>query len=314
VPSRNRDQEDIEMHNLPRFALIALLLASVHGASAADDSSATTQRAARQRVTFTESNPLAGLEEYCRRLRQSPALYRREGTDYEYTLADESFELVVPSACSADDPHGLLVWISPGRADLPREWLDVCAKHKLIWISANNSGNNRHPIARIGLALDAVRNMKAKYPLDPKRIYVAGFSGGGRVSSMTILTYPDVFTGAICMMGSNFYRQLPAGEGKAYRATAGRPIEPLFAQAKRLPICLFTGERDPNQPQTKANFEGFKHDRFQHVTYIEVPGVGHNMPGAEWFAKALDDVDGVASHATDPTTRPTTRRAPARSK
>jgi poly(3-hydroxybutyrate) depolymerase len=241
-------------------------------------------------------------------------LYRREGTDDQYTLADESFELVVPPACSADDPHGLLVWISPGRADLPREWLDVCAKHKLIWISANNSGNNRHFVARIGLALDAVRNMKAKYPIDPKRIYVAGFSGGGRVSSMAILTYPDVFTGAICMMGSNFYRQLPAGEGKAYRATAGRPIEPLFTQAKRLPICLFTGERDPNQPQTKANFEGFKRDRFQHVSYIEVPGVGHNMPGAEWFAKALDDVDAVAAHATDPATRPTTRRAPARSR
>jgi predicted esterase len=302
------------MPRLPRVALIALMLTSFHTTSG-DDAPATTQpAAARQRVTFTEPNPLASLEEYCRRNRQSPALYRREGTDDQYTLADESFELVVPPACSAGDPHGLLVWISPGRADLPREWLDVCAKHKLIWISANNSGNNRHFVARIGLALDAVRNMKAKYAIDPKRIYVGGFSGGGRVSSMAILTYPDVFTGAICMMGSNFYRQLPAGEGKAYRATAGRPIEPLFTQAKRLPICLFTGERDPNQPQTKANFEGFKRDRFQHVSYIEVPGVGHNMPGAEWFTKALDDVDAVAAHATDPTTRPTTRRTPIRSK
>jgi predicted esterase len=299
------------MHRLSRFALIALLLASYHTTSA-DDAPATTQPTARQRVTFTDANPLSGLEEYCRRLRQSPTLYKREGTDYEYTLADESFELVVPSACGGDNPHGLLVWISPGRADLPREWLDVCEKHKLIWICANNSGNNRHFIARIGLALDAVKNMKAKYPIDPKRIYVAGFSGGGRVSSMTILTYPDVFTGAICMMGSNFYRQLPAGEGKAYRATAGRPIEPYFTHAKRLPICLFTGERDPNQPQTKANFEAFKQDRFQHMTYIEVPGVGHNMPGAEWFEKALNDVDAVATNAADPTTRPTTRRAPTR--
>jgi hypothetical protein len=27
------------------------------------------------------------------------------------------------------------------------------------------------------------------------------------------------------------------------------------------------------------------------MTYIEVPGVGHNMPGAEWFDKALTDVE-----------------------
>src|SRR5689334_15255677 len=138
------------MHRLPRIALIALLLASFHTTSA-DDAPATTQPAARQRVTVTDANPVTGLDEYCRRLRHSPAPYNREGTGYEYTLADESFELVVPPACSADNPHGLLVWISPGRADLPREWLETCEKHKLIWMSATNSGNNRHFIARIGL-------------------------------------------------------------------------------------------------------------------------------------------------------------------
>jgi len=36
------------------------------------------------------------------------------------------------------------------------------------------------------------------------------------------------------------------------------------------------------------------------------------MPGAEWFDKALTDVDTVAANAADPTTRPTTRRAPTR--
>jgi predicted esterase len=187
----------------------------------------------------------------------------------------------------------------------------VLERHKLIWISPNNAGNSRHFLVRMGLALDAVQNAKAKYAVDTKRIYVSGFSGGGRVSSMLGLTYPDVFTGAMPMMGCNFYRQLPAGDNKLFPASAGKPIDTLFAQAKRLPFVLVTSERDPNRPQTKANHDAFLKDRFTHVTYIEVPGIGHNMPDAQWLEQGLADLDAAvaAGPATRPATRPTTRRA-----
>ena len=179
-------------------------------------------------------------------------------------------------------------------------------RHKLVWICPNNAGNGRHFVARIGLALDAAHNLKATHKLDPTRVYVSGFSGGGRVSSLLILTYPDVFTGAVPMMGSNFYRHLPAGDGKLFQAGASKPIDVLFAKAKQRPIVLFTGERDGNQPQTKANYEAMQKDRFAHVSYIEVPGIAHNMPNAQWVEKALTDLDAavvVSAAATKPTAR-----------
>jgi len=260
----------------------------------------------RRRITFTEASPVSGLQEYCRRTRQSAAAFQREGTDHEYKLADESFELFVPEAARPDNPHGLLVWISPGRSNLPRDWFEVLERHKLIWICPNNAGNGRHFLVRIGLALDAVHNAKASLPIDPKRVYVAGFSGGGRVSSIVALTYPDVVTGAIPMMGCNFYRNLPAGDGKYFRGGASKPIEPIFAKTKSLPMVLVTGETDANRPQTKANFEAFQKDRFRNVSYIEVPGIGHDMPEAKWFDKALSDLD-VAAATTRPSTTPARR-------
>jgi predicted esterase len=293
-------------HAMRQTLPIVLLFASSLSAMAAEPGP-TTAPSARQHVTFVEQSPLGKLEEYCRRTRQSPAVYKREGPGHEYTVADESFEVVVPEGCSATSPYGLFVWISPGRSGSPQEWLTVLERHKLIWISPNNAGNNRHFLVRIGLALDAVQNAKAKYAVDPKRIYVSGFSGGGRVSSMVGLTYPDVFTGAMPMMGCNFYRPLPAGGNKVFPASAGKPIDALFAQAKRLPFVLVTGERDPNQPQTKANHGAFLRDRFTHVTYIEVPGIGHDMPDAQWLEQGLADLD--AAVAAAPATRPTTRRA-----
>ena len=112
------------------------------------------------------------------------------------------------------------------------------------------------------------------------------------------------------MMGCNFYRPLPAGENKYFAAAASKPIDAIFAQAKRLPFVLVTGEHDPNQPQTKANYQAFGKDRFTRLSYIEVPGVGHNMPDATWFEKGLRDLDNFAASApptTHPATRPTAR-------
>ena len=306
----------MSMHRRPSVVLALLVLLNLHQAGmAADDGPAASPGATPQRVTFTESSPLTGLEEYCRRTRQSAAAYKREGNEHEYILANESFQLLVPPSCSVDNPHGLFVWISPGGSNLPREWLEVLERHKLIWICPNNAGNPRHFLVRLGLALDAVHNTKSSSPIDPKRIYISGFSGGGRVASIAALTYPDVFTGAIPMMGCNFYRPLPAGENKFFQAGAARPIDSIFAQAKRRPIVLLTGERDGNQPQTKANYEAFKKDRFAHVTYIEVPQIGHNMPDPQWLEKAVVDLDGAvdaANASTRPTSRPTSRgsRAP----
>jgi poly(3-hydroxybutyrate) depolymerase len=133
--------------------------------------------------------------------------------------------------------------------------------------------------------------MKKLYEIDANRVYISGVSGGGRISSMLGVCYPDVFKGGIYIVGCNYFREMTAPNtgGKVWHRGYAQPPADLFNQAKKnVSHVLLTGETDMNREQTKEYYEkGFKKDGFLHVTYIEVPGMGHQPPNSEWFEKAL---------------------------
>src|SRR5215217_2526442 len=80
----------------------------------------------------------------------------KKAGESEYDLAKESFEMYVPGDYTGKEPYGLLVWVNPGPGGgVRREWIDVLDKHKLIWVGANRSGNDRAGWIRLGMALDA---------------------------------------------------------------------------------------------------------------------------------------------------------------
>jgi hypothetical protein len=65
-------------------------------------------------------------------------------------------------------------------------------------------------------------------------------------------------------------------------------------------------------------YNGFKRDGFEHITYFQVPGMGHQAPDAEWFEKGLAALDepiatapvaGGARRPVTPATRPSARPA-----
>jgi len=69
-------------------------------------------------------------------------------------------------------------------------------RHGLIFVSATSSGNEERVLdRRLPLALLAWENVRARYPIDPKRVYVGGLSGGSRAAEITALAYADVFRG-----------------------------------------------------------------------------------------------------------------------
>ena len=83
----------MSMRHRPSAVLALLVLLNLHRPGiAADEMRTGSSVPTPQRVTFAESSPFTGLEEYCRRTRQSPAAYKREGNEHEYILADESFQ------------------------------------------------------------------------------------------------------------------------------------------------------------------------------------------------------------------------------
>jgi hypothetical protein len=276
----------------PITCSIVLLSGSLVRAAA--PTTAPTQ-SGRQHLSFTERSGQSSVDEWSRRSGDSIESAKRS---LSYDLAAESFEAYIPRGYNPNNPHGLLVFISPGNADLPPDWTAVLDRQKLIWICPNNAGNDRNPLIRIGLAIDAAHNMPNLYSIDPRRMYVCGFSGGGRAASIATVGFPDVFTGGIFMMGCNFYRKLPAGGGKFYPPAAFRPPGDLFELAKQHPLVLITGDGDMNLAQTKANLAGYKQDGFQHVTCMELSGVGHAVPPARSLEKAITLLDSSARATT----------------
>ena len=202
----------------------------------------------------------------------------------------------VPPAYKPDDkPYGLLVWIAPrdglGIERLPK-WRDACDAHRVIWVEPHHVSNPAHSVWRSFMALEAVRQARRRYNIDPDRIYLSGFSGGGRIASHTVVFFPDVFSGAFSVCGCNFWRDVPAGDNRVWPGFWRNPDMAVVRRARaNTRLALLTGSADFNQPSTKGIYEEALKDKWAHVDYFEVPSMDHKIPGGEWFEKALVALD-----------------------
>ena len=238
-------------------------------------------RVGAYRVVFTERYPGSEVEEVARRWGLSLTdIERVDPTGGHYDLAKESFSVVVPASYRPEKPPGLLVWISPdedGGLVWP-ELLPVLEEANLIWVGANQSGNVRPKWTRVGLALDALANLPKLYPLDPGRIYVGGYSGGGRTASTLAFLYPDAVRGTFCMRGVDIYRALPVSDrpGASWPAAFHEPPKAALSELRQHHrFVLLTGEVDFNRAQTKAVARELRAQGFEHITYLETPGASH---------------------------------------
>lgn len=258
-------------------------------------------------ATLTERSPHSELGELIRRTGVSRREVEADPNGGRYDLARESFSLVVPESYRPEVPHGLLVWVSPGpiggasRPDLLRE----LALRRLIWVGANDAGNERPRWYRFGLALDAAHNLQKLYRIDPERIYIAGYSGGGRISSVLSVVYPEVFRGGLFMVGCDWFRPLPIPDrpGTSWPALYPKPAKHDLDLAKsRNRYVFLTAERDFNRIQTREVLHAFEREGFSSTTYIEVPGIGHYgpVPTPYWLPAldALDPAGAALAHAS----------------
>jgi predicted esterase len=195
-------------------------------------------------VTFSESSPLASNAElaqrlltplYAMRVRQQLAQSGQKLREQSIDLAHEHFVVYAPAVVP---PHGyaLMVFVSPWtEAKLPEGWAAELDRCGVIFVSAANSGNEANIFERREpLALLAAANIKARYPIDPERVYVAGFSGGARVALRLVLGYPDVFHGALLMSGTD-----AIGD-----AQAPLPSATLFQEFQKSRLVYMTGDQD----------------------------------------------------------------------
>lgn len=183
------------------------------------------------------------------------------------------WELYVPRNYDAGLPAGLLVFISPtdsGR--MPRRYQPVLDEENLIWIGANHSGNRVRVARRISLALLATAIADRDYGIDASRVYVSGFSGGGRTASALAPEYAQIFTGAIYICGVNFW-------------DGHKPKK--LEEVRNNRYVFLTGGKDFNRAETRRVHRAYRQAGVENVLFLEVAGMDHRMPPPEHLAEAI---------------------------
>jgi predicted esterase len=235
--------------------------------------------------------------------RQSSAAAWGTGIEMsDFDIEKEKFRLIISGNYSTNSEWGLFVWISPSNQPrIPAAWEPEFAREQLLVVAPYGGGNDRHPLDRCQLALDATCNTCRRFKINPKRIYVGGFSGGARIASMLGVCYSDLFSGTLAVCGVDFYRPVPAAAG-GYYPESYRPDARILGRAMKAGrFVLLTGEKDVNRDNTKSTAEeGFKANGFNNVLYLEVAGMKHDLPGPADLNRALRFLASGSVSAGDP--------------
>ena len=195
---------------------------------------------------------------------------------YKELLAPDgaySFWVYEPKAHSA--PAGVVLYVSPISTGQMRDgWESVHERQNMVWVGANDAGNRGASTAqRILLAMLGRDAMALQRPIDNDRVFIGGFSGGGRASSIAISKFPDQFAGAFFIGGVNFW------------AGVDNDVKDKIIQK---PFVFITGRDDFNRTETRNIYRKYKRAGAQKLLLLDLPYLAHETPRAEDYETALE--------------------------
>lgn len=211
-------------------------------------------------------------------------------------LAQERFAVYVPSGPEPAAGYGLLVFVPPweGQA-LPRGWLPVLERAGMIAVTAARAGNAQNVLGRrVPLALAAYENVARAHRIDPRRVYVGGFSGGARVALRVALGFPDIFRGALLNAGSD-----PLGS-----PAVPLPSAELFERFSRGTRLVYaSGTRDlAAAGADRHSLASARTLCVEQLVELPIRGGTHEPADARTFARALRELDAPRAERRDGTT------------
>lgn len=242
---------------------------------------------------FDRYSPLAAADEFSRRVFSPTTFDRlqrfqqhigRKPVEHSVDLAVERYDLWIP-ATRPPRGYGLLVFVSPTpRWVLTRDWKKELDRAGIIYVSAQRSGNAVNVYERrMPLALHAVVNVDARYPLDPQRIYISGFSGGSRTAARIAAAYADVFHGALLVGGAKVI-----GE----EDFAPPPAELMTLLQRRMRLVYSNGGNDtPNRTLDARGRREMRRRCVAGVFEVSQRRLDHWVPGARTLRKAIERLD-----------------------
>ena len=180
-----------------------------------------------------------------------------------------SFYLFAPESIKSGTPAPLIVLLhgsGHNGLSLVDKWKDLAAKEGVIIVGPDSMEPARwaSPVDGPDFLHDLVENIKSKYTIDPRRVYLFGHSGGA------------VFALYMSLFESQYFAAAAVHAGALGRQ------DPAISLAKRkTPIAIYVGTRDPFFPlddvrgtRDDLNTRGFA------VVLAEMAGHDHNYYGS----------------------------------
>lgn len=207
-------------------------------------------------------------------------------------IATEDCLLRLPSGYDPRHASGLVVWIDAReKTDLDAKLFDACDALGLVLIGADNTGNSRPTAERYQMALDCVAIAQRAFLIDPARVYLAGISGGGVISTHLWGCFPDVFHGAVPMAALGSYRDVPAGPGNVWKGNYQKPSDLIRLKLlKKSRIAVITGDQDFNHEPITQAAKLMEADGFP-IKVWDIRGLHHEIAPAAVFTEAMSWVD-----------------------
>ena len=177
--------------------------------------------------------------------------------------ASQSYALFLPSRYTPQRRWPIIYCFDPGaRGRVPVERFKAAAeKYGVIVAGSNNSRNGSSDVAAAVNAM--MKDTGERLAIDPRRVYTAGFSGGGRVATSVALSLGDAIAGVVACGGG---------------------FPPSVTPSKAVTFALFAtaGTDDFNYPEMRGLTRAF--DRLGLTNRFATFDGGH-----DWLTPALAD-------------------------
>ena len=153
--------------------------------------------------------------------------------------AQQSYALYLPSSYTHDKRWPIIYCFDPGaRGQMPVErFKEAAEKYGYIVVGSNNSrnGSTEAPLAAVNAMLN---DTQARFSIDERRVYTAGFSGGARVASSVGYALAGTIAGVIAC-GAGFPHGLAPSRSTPFPLFGTAGIEDFnFPEVKQLARAL----------------------------------------------------------------------------
>jgi len=242
---------------------------------------------------FDRYSPLVASDEFSRRVFSPTTSDRLErfqehlgkrAVKHTVELRNELYDVWLPSR-KPERGYGLMVFVSPVQHwPLTHDWKKALDRSGIIYVAAQRSGNSQNVYERrIPLALHAYESIQARYPIDPERVTISGFSGGSRTAIRIAAAYSDVFTGALLIGGAKVM-----GE----EDFAPPPAELMRLMQRRMRVIYSTGRHDaPNLRLDGYSREALEARCVAGVFKISEANISHEVPNLKTMQRVIARLD-----------------------